>query len=77
MKKFLSSIFFSFLILFLTTCKENVGLGEQVDTEKPTLAITSPDENTTNALRRNITIAGTCDDDNGCYQFKTVNKRKK
>lgn len=70
MKKFLSSIFFSFLILFLTTCKENVGLGEQVDTEKPTLAITSPDENTTNALRRNITIAGTCDDDNGIMEIR-------
>ena len=57
---FICGISLSFAFLF-TACKENVGLGESVDTESPTLSITYPPSAA--QIRGTFVFAGTCSDD--------------
>ncbi|HAC32420.1 MAG TPA: hypothetical protein DCF70_07330, partial [Treponema sp.] len=57
---FVCGISLSFAFLF-TACKENVGLGESVDTESPTLSITYPPSAA--QIRGTFVFAGTCSDD--------------
>ncbi len=57
---FIFGISLSFAFLF-TACKENVGLGESVDTESPTLSITYPPSAA--QIRGTFVFAGTCSDD--------------
>ena len=57
---FICGISLSIAFLF-TACKENVGLGESVDTESPTLSITYPPSAA--QIRGTFVFAGTCSDD--------------
>ena len=56
-------------VLSLTNC-DNVGLGDSVDTEAPTLAITYPPASA--VIRGTFTLAGSCDDDEGVTSVKVT-----
>ena len=50
-------------VLSILACSDNVGLGESVDTEAPTIAITYPPASAT--IRGTFVLSGTWDDDKG------------
>ena len=75
MKK--NGIFLSFLILFLVTvflnvtCKQNIGLGPQVDVVPPAGQILYPDAGET-PIRGSFVLKGTASDDDGIQSIIVV-----
>lgn len=69
-KSFLfASIFFA-LSFGLSNCKQNIGLGETIDTKAPELEITYPSKGA--IIMEDFYVAGTCGDDKSISKVEVI-----
>ena len=67
------SLFLSVFILLFTACKENIGLGESIDTKAPSLEITYPVQKA--VIMDYFYIGGNCSDDKGVKNVQVTLKK--
>ena len=67
------SLFLSGFILLFTACKENIGLGESIDTKAPSLEITYPVQKA--VIMDYFFIGGNCSDDKGVKNVQVTLKK--
>ena len=65
--------FLSVFILLFTACKENIGLGESIDTKAPSLEITYPVQKA--VIMDYFYIGGNCSDDKGVKNVQVTLKK--